>query len=153
MPQTIAFLTRGLRTIELKVIEHSLGGNGVGGYFYTDHLTCSGVAIEPDSPEAAKLAYEVEAYAYNETRPPKGGRKFILESRDVENLDANAILAIRSVIDDLRPGWVEEVKDACRFADHPRVIAGYCEMSIAVVVAIIENLKARGEIPDADECA
>ena len=31
--------------------------------------------------------------------------------------------------------------------NHPRVIADWCDLSIAVVVAIIDILKARGEIP------
>ena len=72
----------------------------------------------------------------------------MLEAYDVADLDPNAILAIRSVIEDLRPGWVEEVRDACRIANHPRVIAAWCDLSVAVVVAIIENLKARGELPE-----
>lgn len=133
--------------IELKVIEHSLGGNGVGGYFYTDHSTCAGVAIEPESPEAAKIAYEVEAHAYNTKRPPKGGRKFMLEARELDELDPNAILALRCVIEDFQPGWVEEVKDACRMSNSVRWIADWCELSLAATQAIIENLKARGEIP------
>lgn len=71
----------------------------------------------------------------------------MLEARDAEDLDPNAVLAIASVVEDLRPSWVEEVKDACRIFNQPRLVADWCEMSIAVVVAIIGILDARGELP------
>lgn len=138
---------RGI-TIELETIEFDLGGE-VAAYYFADHdEDIAGLAIDPALPTPAKLACQVEGIAYHTRRPPKGGRKFMLEARDAEDLDPNAILAIRSVIEDLRPGWVEEVKDACRISNHPRVIANWCEMSVAVVVAIIETLKARGELPE-----
>ncbi len=135
--------------MDLEIIEFDLGGDGVAGYFFADYEDAvAGVAIDPYLPEAAKLAYEAEGRAYLDKRPPKGGRKFMLEKREPEDLDPNAILAIRSVIDELQPGWVAEVKEACRIANHPRVIADWCELSLSAVVAIVENLKARGEIPD-----
>jgi hypothetical protein len=139
--------------MDLEIIEFRIG-EGVGAYFFADHEEgVSGLALDPELEEPARLAYEAEGLAYNSARPPKGGRKFMLEARDVEDLDRNAIYAIRSVIDDLQPGWVQEVKDACRIANHPRVIADWCELSLAAVVAIIENLQARGEIPeDAGSC-
>lgn len=132
---------------QLEVVEFDVG-DGVDGYFFTDaELSVAAVAVNPELPEPAKQACELQAKGLNERRPPKGGRRFMLEAQDVEDLDPNAVLAIRSVIEDLRPGWVAEVKEACRLANHPRVIADWCDMSIAVVVAIIDILKARGEIP------
>ncbi|MGH3087731.1 MAG: hypothetical protein ACRDSJ_10505, partial [Rubrobacteraceae bacterium] len=104
----------GRNETPLEIIEHPLsdGKDRVGAYFFIDYLEdIAGLAIDPDSPDALKAAYEIEALGYHEKRPPKGGRKFILESSDVGDLDPNAILAIRSVIEDVRPGWVEEVKD------------------------------------------
>lgn len=106
------------------------------------------MAVDPEAPERAKQAFEAEARAYHTVRPPKGGRKFMLEAYDVCDLDPNAVLAIRSVLDDLQPGWVEEVRDACRIANHPRVIAAWCDLSVAVVMAILMNLAARGELPE-----
>lgn len=132
---------------QLEVVEFDVG-EGVDGYFFADpDLRVAAVAVNPDLPAPAKQACEIHARGLNGRRPPRGGRRFMLEAREVEDLDPNAVLAIRCVIEDLRPGWVAEVKEACRFANHPRVIADWCDMSIAVVVAIIDILKARGEIP------
>lgn len=131
----------------LEVVKFDVG-EGVDGYYFADpELRVAAVAVNPNLPEPAKQACEIHAKGLNCRRPPKGGRRFMLEARDVEDLDPNAVLAIRSVIEELRPGWVAEVKEACRLSNHPRVIADWCDLSIAVVVAIIDILKARDEIP------
>ena len=79
-------------------------------------------------------------------RPPKDGRKFCFEPRWEHDFDPAAVEAIRSVIDDLRPSWVSEVKEATKLSNRPRWIADWCELSEQVVVAIILNLRARGEL-------
>lgn len=140
--------------MDLEVVEVDLGGNGVGGYFYADYAEgVAGVALDPDGLEPAKAAYFVEAQGYLHSRPPKGGRRFMLESREVSELDENALLAIQSVIEELQPLWVAEVREACRLSNNLRVIAGWCDLSLAVVAAIVRILKARGEIPVDTEVA
>ena len=39
------------------------------------------------------------------------------------------------------------MKEPCRLANHPRAIVGWCDLSQAMVVAIVDIPKARGEIP------
>ncbi|WP_273845458.1 hypothetical protein [Rubrobacter calidifluminis] len=134
--------------MELRVEEFDVGPSA-DGYFFVDHSDdLAALAVNPELPSFVKRSCEIQAHGHLKKRPPKGGRRFIVEVEEPEDLDPNAILAIRSVIEDLQPGWVEEVKEACRLANHPRVIAGWCELSLSVVVAIIENLKARGELPE-----
>lgn len=133
--------------MEMKIEEFDVGPN-VYGYFFLDYnLDFAALALSPDAPEPAKQAAIVQGHGHASKRPPKDNWQFILDDRNVEDLDPNAILTIRSCIEELQPFWVEEVKDACRIANHPRVIADWCELSLAAVVAIIDNLKARGEIP------
>jgi hypothetical protein len=144
---------RGKHAARLRVVEHDVGP-GVDGYFFADHEgQIAAVAINPNLPEIIKEGCETQARGYNGPRPPKGGRKYLVEEEEAYDLDPNAVLAIRSVIEDLKPEWVEDVKEACRMFNHPRYISAWCDgLSIAVVVAIIENLKARGEIPSDGEC-
>lgn len=140
--------------MNLEVVEVDLGGNGVGAYFYADHSErVAGVALDPDNSQPAKEAYLVEGRAYLSTRPPKGGRRCMLEYREVAELDENALLAIQSVIEDLRPSWVAEVREACRISNDLRVIAAWCELSLAAVAAIVRILRARGEIPEDTQAA
>lgn len=97
---------RGRNVPQLEVVELDVG-EGVDGYFFGDaNLRVAAQVVNPELPEPAKQACELHAAGLNERRPPKGGRRFMLEAREVEDLDANAVLAIRSVIEDLRPGWV-----------------------------------------------
>jgi hypothetical protein len=70
------------------------------------------------------------------------------EIRKGRMLEAVEIDAIHSVVEDLRPSWVGEVKEAARISNRPRWIADWCELSEQVVVAILMNLEARGELPD-----
>lgn len=136
--------TRG-RTITLKVKERELGGNGAEAY-YTEYPRAL-LAIQPGLMPHQRDAREVEGHGYYR-RPPKGGRKFCFAPRAAYDLDPAALNAIRCVVDDHAPSWVEEVKDAARMSNNPRWIADWCEMSVQVVVAILLNLKERGELPE-----
>lgn len=132
----------------MRIREFDVGPNTYGYYFIDYDLDVAALAISPHAPEPAKQAAVVQGYGHTAKRPPKGNRQFIWDDREVQDLDPNAIHTIRAVIDELQPFWVEEVRDACRIANHPRVIADWCELSLAVVVAIIDNLRARNELPD-----
>ena len=114
---------------------------------YTEYPTPAGMAIRRDLPAPARRAREIEAHGYYR-RPPRGGRKLCYACRSLEDLDYVAVEAIRSVIDDLQPSWVEEVKEAARMSNDPRWIAAWVEVSVQVVVAILLNLEARGQLAE-----
>ncbi len=132
--------------MSLKIKERDLGGNGLEAY-YTEHPHPATLAVQRDLLPHVREAREVEGCGYYR-RPPKDGRKFCFRPRWEYDFDPTAINAIRSVIEDLRPSWVEEVRDAARLSNRPRWIADWCELSEQVVVAILMNLKARGELPE-----
>lgn len=136
----------------LKIRKRSLGGNDAEAY-YTEHPRPALLALEPGIDPAAARARVVEAEGYVRKRPPKGGRRFCFAPRHTYDYDSTAINAIRSVIDEIRPCWVSEVRDACRISNDPRWIAAYCEMSPQLVIAILLNLDARDELPEEAETA
>lgn len=129
----------------MKVRLLNLGGNGAESY-YTSHTDPDVVAIETELDPTLQEGREIEAEGYHTKRPPKGGRKWGFCQRHPHDFDPNAINAIRSVIDDLRPSWVAEVKDAARMSNDPRWIAAWCDISPHVVVAVLLNLDSRGEL-------
>lgn len=130
----------------LIIREHEFPGNDLEAY-YTEHPHPATLAVQRGLPHHARRAREVEGYGYYR-RPPKGGRKFCFRPRWEHDFDPNALEAIRGVVEDLQPGWVEEVKEAARMSNRPRWIADWCELSEQVVVAILMNLKARGELAE-----
>lgn len=127
----------------------NLGGNGAESYF-TAHTEPDTVAIDSDLDPAVAEGREVEAEGYHRKRPPKGGRKWGFRQKHPYDFDPNAINSIRCVIDELRPSWVEEVRDAARISNDPRWIAAWCEISPQVVVAILLNLDSHNQLPDTD---
>ncbi len=131
--------------MSLRIKERDLGGNGLEAY-YTEHPRPATLAVQPDLLPHQREAREVEGCGYYR-RPPRGGRKYCFGPRWEHDFDPTAVTAIRSVVEDLRPSWVEEVKDAARMSNHPRWIASWCELSEQVVVAILMNLEARNELP------
>ncbi len=134
----------------LRTKKRSLGGHGARAY-YTEHPRPALMALEHDLSPSDEEALLVEGEGYFRKRPPKGGRKFCFSPRHPYDFDPNAILAIRSVVDDLRPEWVKEIKEAARMSNDPRWIAAWCEMSVQVVVAILGMLRERGEITGSPE--
>lgn len=142
----------------LDVILHDFGEDlaegCVGAHYLGDPASgVSGVAIDPKAPKGIRGCYRLQAEGYHRRRIPKGGRSTMFHSSRPEDLDRNAVLAIRCVVEDVAPEWVAEVREAARMSNDSRVIAAFCEISVAVVVAILEILDARGELPADEEGA
>ena len=122
-------------------------GDGVDAFYFCDYdYGIEAMAVRTDMDPADRECLEVEAHGYTR-RPPKGCEKFCFTPRHPYDFDPNAIAAIRCVVEDIRPEWTEEVKDAARISNEPRWIAAWCELSVNVVVAILMNLGARNELP------
>lgn len=131
----------------LRIEPHDLGGNGLEAY-YTEHPGPAVLAVQPGLPNHIREAREVEGLGYYSRKPPRGGRKFCFAPRWEHDLDHAAMDAIRSIVEDVRPEWVEEVREAARISNSTRVIAAWCELSENVVVAILLMLVQRGELSD-----
>ena len=103
------------------------------------------VAIHEDLDAPAREMREVEAHGYAKS-PPRRDR-YCLRPRSMRDLDSRTVSAIRKVVDEQRPEWVAAVKEATRVSGDPRVIAAWVspEIRVEAVVAIVLNLKERGE--------
>lgn len=114
--------------------------------YYTE-FPCSAMAIQPHLSNAWKRARVLEAHGYYR-RPPRAGRKACFANFSPEEIDPISVRAVRSEVDRMQPEWVEEVRDATRLFNRADLIAGWCELPPQVVVAILENMKARGELSE-----
>lgn len=133
--------------MSLEIDEFDIGKGVDAFYFHDPDYGIQAMAVRTDLDLPDRDSLEVEARGYCR-RPPKRGEKFCLTPRHPYDFDPNAIAAIRCVVEEIRPGWTKEVKDAARISNDTRWIAAWCELSPNAVVAIIENLKARGELPE-----
>jgi hypothetical protein len=128
----------------LRIRTRNLGGFPVEA-FYSEFTDEPSMTIQSGLSYAGKRARELEGHGYYQ-RPPMWGRKLCMSARTEEQVDYGTIRALRRVVDDMEPGWVDAVKDACRIANDPRIIAAWCELPLQVVVAILAQLEARGDL-------
>lgn len=134
----------------VRVEEYDLGGDPLWGYcVFTAGFAA--LAISPDLPPAIKRARELQGYG-DWIKPPPTEDRAHLAAHDVDQVEYAAVRAISRVVDDLEPGWVQCVKEECRVTNDARIIADRCGgLDLTAVLAIIRNLKVRGELPSAPE--
>lgn len=128
-----------------RIKTRDLGGHPVEG-FYTEFADVPTMAIQSGLPPAHKRARELEGHGYY-LKPPTWGRKCCFAAPDEEYVDYGTIRALRRVVEDMEPSWVEAVEDACKMFNEPRLIAGWCELPMQVVLAVLAVLEVQGKLP------
>ena len=106
--------------------------------------------MNSDLPEASRRARELEAHGYFRwlPRPVREGlSKSLRENPDrgfffyryeaPHEVHVGTLWAIRSVIEEMEPSWVEAVSEARRYADDPRVMAAWCGLPLQAVMAAL----------------
>jgi hypothetical protein len=131
--------------LTVRIEEYDLGGHPLDAYcvFLRDFAA---LAVDPDLPPAIKRAKELRAYG-DWIKPPSAEDVPYLSAHQVTEVEVRGVRSIRRVVDDLEPEWVDRVKKACRETNIPEEIAGETELDLSAVVAILENLIERGELP------
>jgi hypothetical protein len=118
---------------------------------YTEHPYPAGMAIRKGLRHSSKRARELEAHGLYK-KPPLSGRKFCYACGSFEEVDLVSVNAVRRTVDEMEPAWIEAVKDAARIFNTPDLIKGWLEddwgLDLQVVVAILMNLEAQGELPE-----
>jgi hypothetical protein len=117
--------------------------------FYTEHPKPAGLAVRPMLAVDDVEALRVEAEGYLR-RPPRTGDKFCYEPDSLEDMNRERIMACRRTVEQERPDWVEAIKDAARIANDTIFIIAYSCVPPYPAVAILENLRDRGELPSED---
>lgn len=117
---------------------------------YTEHPYPAGMGIRKGLRHSSRRAREVEAHGHYK-KPPLASRKLCYACGSLEEVDLVSVSAVRRTVDAMEPDWVAAVKDAARMFNQPDLIAGWLELDLQVVVAILMNLEARGELPETTE--
>lgn len=119
---------------------------------YTEHPRPSGVALgrHLTYEEQESLLVEAESFLETGTAARWGGREFFFRPGDYETMSRRRINNLRKTIEKQRPEWVEAIRDAVRASNNLYVIVGLAGLQKCPypAVAIIENLRDRGELPE-----
>lgn len=130
-------------------IEHAdLGGGYVEGYFSISEAAAL-LSLQAGLPYETIHARIIEAYGYCQ-RPPKSGSKIILMQRHPDQIDHQAILAMRGVVHDfLTADAIRAIKTSYLAAECGDAywVAWDLDMHPYVVIAALDNLAASGELP------
>lgn len=133
----------------LVIEERELGGNYVEGYF-TAYPRAAYMAIQRGVRPETKRCRSIEAHGYYR-RPPRSLRKVCYLPPNPDAVDEQAIRAMRPVVEDhLSTHEVSEVKRSLRgsYLGDAWWVAWDCDLHPYVVIALLRNLDARGELPE-----
>ncbi len=135
----------------LVIEERDLGGNYVEGYFTADPKPAY-MAIQTGLRPETKRARCIESHGYYRRLPPTR-RKVCYLPPNPDALDEQAIQAMRPVVEEhLSDAEISGVKESYRCAYFPDAywIAWDNDLHPYVVIALLRNLAARGELPERD---
>lgn len=140
----------GVRVIP-EIEQRDLGGDWVEGIFLINEVSAY-LALQTGLPQETIKARIIQAYGYCQ-RPPKDGEKIIYlqDNLDLGRVDHAAILAMRRVIDDfLTVAEIRALKIAYLAADHGDAWRAAYDLQTHpyIVIAALDNLKERGELPE-----
>lgn len=110
---------------------------------------CSAMAIQPDIPDAAKLARRAEAHGYHLKPPSTGEREcYVVDSFD--GLDEVSLAATkRGLLACITDEEIADIRAAYEESEKPDEwwISLQCQQHLHVVIAVLEYLEAIGELP------
>lgn len=126
----------------------NFGGGYVEGYFSISDVAAF-LSLQTGLPQQTIEARIIEACGYCR-RPPKSGSKIILMQRHPDQIDQQAILAMRHVIDDfLTAEQARDIKVSYLASEHGDAwwIAWDLQTHPYIVIAALDNMNQRGELP------
>lgn len=77
----------------------------------------------------------------------KEDRVYMKEPKSREDMDEGRIRRYRKFVERKRPQWVGRIKEAMQFFNVDHEIVGFSGLPPYPGIAILENLKERGEVP------
>lgn len=105
------------------------------------------LVVDRGLPYAHREALEAEAKCY-QRRGPRDRLKFCYAPRSYETMDRERIRALRRCIEDLRSDWVSLVRMAILMDNDLAKIVDFSGVPPYPAVAILENMRDRGELPE-----
>lgn len=132
--------------------EYDLGGGRLEAFVHVEGSPDTGhlaMAIQPGLPERDREMRELEAHGYKLLRLERGvprQDRYCLKPRSMRDVDHVTVAAIRRVVDELKPDWVDTVRHATRISFDPRWLSAFSGLRVEAVLAILRNLEERNEI-------
>jgi len=117
---------------------------------YTERTSPTRLALCTELSREEEESLEVEAEGLVETgRAARwGGREWFFKPRAYENMSRRRLYNLRKIVEQKRPDWVEQVRMATLMDNEVYTIVHLSGVPPYPAVAILENMKARGELKD-----
>jgi hypothetical protein len=132
--------------VNLRVVEWRLRNKGLEGY-YTRDFQPSVLVVQEDLRPEARRARELEARGYEKMPHAfKWGEKFCYAAGSLREVDPDAVKALRASIEQDEPEWVRRVKKEWRGYWNVESIAYWSGVPLQATLAILLNLRDRGEL-------
>lgn len=104
--------------------------------------------VDPYLPYEDREALELEGLSYATCWGPRDGRMFCYKPVSLEEMDRARIKAYRRIVDTHKPEWVEQVRMATLMDNEVYTIIHLSGVPPYPAVAILENMRGRGELPE-----
>jgi hypothetical protein len=116
---------------------------------YTELPKPAGLAVRDDITPEDLEALRLEAEGILETGVASrwGGRLFCFTPTSYESMSRRRIDALKKTIEDKKPEWAEDIRQAARASNDMYVIVALSGVPPYPAVAILENMVERGELP------
>lgn len=103
------------------------------------------MAIQPKLSREARRAREIEAHGY-QAQLPKTNRRFCTWPDSLDSIDPVSVGAQKRYVEKMEPEWIERVKREWEMYRDEVSTIFWSELPPETVRAILEILRARGEI-------
>ena len=104
---------------------------------YTEFRSPAAMGIRPELAGHTRRIWELAAHGMCWHRPPLGGRKLCYAFESWERVDFEAVSAIRAVVTEMEPRWVDAVAEAHCFSDDPHMICAWTRLHPYAVLALL----------------
>ena len=118
---------------------------------YVEDPEPAGVALRDDLSPEARRARELEVRGYYSSRRAFGKRyRFCYLAANAGEVDPDSVRALRIDIEREEPVWAEAVRRGWELYRDVERISLETRVPLQAVIAILENLRERGELPVED---
>jgi hypothetical protein len=114
---------------------------------YTEYPSPATLALKAGLDEEEAEALWWEAKSLLENGLAQGGRMFCYAPADLEHMHPRRVKALRLVVEQAKPEWVERVRFACMYENTWDGIRRLSKVPDYAALAIIRNMQERGELP------
>ncbi|HJQ29840.1 MAG TPA: hypothetical protein VJ827_10895 [Rubrobacter sp.] len=131
----------------LKVIKDTSFRDKAVHALYTEFPSPATLAVKSGLPDEEAEALWWEAKSLLENGLTQSGRMFCYAPTELEHMHPRRVKALRLIVEQAKPEWVERIRFACMFDNTWEGIRRLSGVPDYPALEIIRNMQERGELP------